>query len=78
MAGEALAELVDNQGYSTTYTYVAAVLFQYFHDGFFPADAESHLMLTHRAGPILDLISSYRTLHILILIKNVPFFFKTH
>ena len=34
-----------------------AVLFQYFHDGFFPAYAESHLMLTHQTSPILDLIS---------------------
>ena len=33
------------------------ILFQYFHDGFFPAYAESHLMLTHQTGPILDLIS---------------------
>ena len=47
-----------------------AVLFQYFHDGFFPVYAESHLMLTHQGGPILDIISirlldaAYRNIYI--------------
>ena len=56
VSGEALAlaaELVGNQVWLPT-----AVLFQYFHDGFFLAYAESNLMLTHQAGPpILDPIS---------------------
>ena len=39
VAGEAsaLAELVGNQVYLTSWHLLAAVLFQYFHDGFFPA-----------------------------------------